>query len=63
MREASDRGYDCLIVRDACGSSVAALHDAAIDTAGTEGGIFGAIVNTAAELATEVLSNVSSQNS
>lgn len=50
MREASDRGYDCLVVRNACGATTPALHEAAIDMMGTEGGIFGAIIDTAAEV-------------
>jgi biuret amidohydrolase len=42
MREANDRGYDCLLVEDCCAASEAALHKAAVEMARTEGGIFGA---------------------
>ncbi|KAK5695716.1 hypothetical protein LTR17_024440 [Elasticomyces elasticus] len=42
MREANDRGYDCLIVEDCCAASHENLHNAAIETVRTEGGIFGA---------------------
>lgn len=42
MREAADRGYDCLLVEDACGASVPVLHEAAVGMVRTEGGIFGA---------------------
>ncbi|KAK3623936.1 hypothetical protein LTR56_021297 [Elasticomyces elasticus] len=42
MREANDRGYDCLLVEDCCAASHKTLHNAAIETVRTEGGIFGA---------------------
>jgi nicotinamidase-related amidase len=42
MREANDRGYDCLLVEDCCAASEAALHSAAVEMVKTEGGIFGA---------------------
>jgi len=42
MREANDKGFECLLVRDACGASLPELHDAAVDMVATEGGIFGA---------------------
>ncbi|KAK5685422.1 hypothetical protein LTS10_003500 [Elasticomyces elasticus] len=42
MREANDRGYDCLLVEDCCAASYKNLHNAAIETVRTEGGIFGA---------------------
>ena len=42
MREGNDRGFDCLLVGDACGASLQRLHDAAVEMVGTEGGIFGA---------------------
>ncbi|CAZ80985.1 unnamed protein product [Tuber melanosporum] len=46
MREGNDRGFDCLLVRDACGASLQRLHDAAVEMVGTEGGIFGASAGT-----------------
>lgn len=46
MREANDRGYDCLLVEDACAASDAKLHRAAVEMVKTEGGIFGATVST-----------------
>ncbi|KAK5112743.1 hypothetical protein LTR62_003841 [Meristemomyces frigidus] len=42
VREANDRGYECLIVPDGCAASERELHEAAVRTVGTEGGIFGA---------------------
>ncbi|KAI6844057.1 hypothetical protein KC340_g975 [Hortaea werneckii] len=42
MREANDRGYDCLLVEDCCAASEKRLHDAAIEMVRTEGGVFGA---------------------
>ncbi|TFK42927.1 isochorismatase family protein [Crucibulum laeve] len=50
MREASDRGYDCLIVSDACGATMQKLHESAVEMMGTEGGIFGAIVQSARQV-------------
>lgn len=32
MREASDLGFDCLLVSDACAASLGELHDAAVKT-------------------------------
>lgn len=45
MREANDRGYDCLLVKDCCAAGEARLHDAAVDMVHGEGGIFGAIAS------------------
>lgn len=42
MREANDRGFDCLLVEDCCAASEDNLHSAAIDMVKTEGGVFGA---------------------
>ncbi|KAK4561309.1 hypothetical protein LTR86_004626 [Recurvomyces mirabilis] len=41
MREANDRGYECLLVEDCCAASKAKLHGAAVEMIRTEGGIFG----------------------
>ena len=43
LREANDRGYDCLVVSDCCGAGDPLLHDAALNMMLNEGGIFGAI--------------------
>ncbi|GBE80164.1 Isochorismatase hydrolase [Sparassis crispa] len=47
MREANDRGYDCLLVEDAAAASVQELHRAAVTMVKTEGGIFGAVATSA----------------
>ena len=42
LREASDRGYDCLLVEDATAASKTDLHKSVAESAILEGGIFGA---------------------
>ena len=51
LREAIDRGYECVLVSDACGSAYAHLHDAAIKMVAVEGGIFGRALDTQALIA------------
>lgn len=46
LREAIDRGYDCVLIGDACGSAYTDLHDAAIKMVAVEGGIFGRVSDT-----------------
>ena len=46
LREAVDRGYECVLVSDACGSAHDDLHAAAIQMVAVEGGIFGRALNT-----------------
>jgi nicotinamidase-related amidase len=46
LREATDRGYECVLVADACGSAHPALHDAAMQMVAVEGGIFGRVADT-----------------
>lgn len=41
MREANDRGFDCLLVADCCAASDEKLHQAGVEMVRTEGGIFG----------------------
>lgn len=43
MREANDRGFDCLLVEDCCAAAEPPLHDAACAMVKCEGGIFGAV--------------------
>jgi biuret amidohydrolase len=50
LREAVDRGYDCVLVSDACGSANVDLHDAALKMVAVEGGIFGQVLSTQAVL-------------
>lgn len=46
LREAVDRGFECVLVADACGSAHPHLHEAAWQMVAVEGGIFGRVVNT-----------------
>ena len=43
MREASDRGFDGLLLGDCCAATVAANHDAALSMIVQEGGCFGTV--------------------
>ncbi|MBA3022305.1 MAG: cysteine hydrolase [Gammaproteobacteria bacterium] len=43
LREASDRGFECVLVADACGSAHPHLHAAALQMVAVEGGIFGRV--------------------
>lgn len=46
MREANDRGFECLLVEDCCGAGERRLHDAAVEMVRGEGGIFGATASS-----------------
>lgn len=48
LREANDRGFECLVARDACGSGDADAHRAALHMVTVEDGVFGAIAGVAA---------------
>ena len=50
LRDATDRGYQCVLVSDACASAYPHLHQAALDMVEVEGGIFGLVMDTAATL-------------
>ncbi|MBO3744706.1 isochorismatase family protein [Streptosporangiaceae bacterium NEAU-GS5] len=43
MRAANDRGYECLLVADACAAASEELRQAALSTIEMSGGIFGAV--------------------
>jgi biuret amidohydrolase len=47
LRDAVDRGYRCITVRDACASGDPALHAAALAMIAVEGGIFGTTATVA----------------
>jgi nicotinamidase-related amidase len=43
LREANDRGFECLLAQDACGSGDAEAHRAALHMVTVEDGVFGAL--------------------
>lgn len=48
MREANDRGFECVIVADCCGATKHDNHLAALDMVKMQGGVFGAVTTSAA---------------
>lgn len=55
MREANDRGYECLLLEDCCGATDPTNHQAAINMVKMQGGVFGATAKSS--LLLEILSS------
>jgi biuret amidohydrolase len=51
LREANDRGFECLLAQDACGSGDAEAHRAALHMVTVEDGVFGALADVDAIVA------------
>ena len=48
MREANDRGYECVLVEDCCAATDRSNHEAAVKMVKMQNGVFGAVSNSQA---------------
>ncbi len=46
MREANDRGHECLVLSDCTGATDKSNHDAALEMVTMQGGVFGAVATS-----------------